>query len=264
MVDSHRSVSGPFYFIPTDSAMACLSSKHDCQFDKKKFTIFRPLDVEQRDETEDRGRKIGHVVHAHCWTLFGHVLETEFTASRLAELAAASQMYWFRATKLDHRQIRSLWPIGVDIGPAQSPIYLPGIRDIIDRFQVLSFTTPGVSSTRFSTLPMDVAVLIAEMVCPLEYDLDDVKDTENLVSISQWRLPRSFWCLRLDENILFELKELKGSKALLDWQLLRLALMRLVADESSYISKGLKLRARAMERMYGIKKMYLTNGKCYS
>jgi hypothetical protein len=106
---------------------------------------------------------------------------------------------------------------------------------------------------------MDIAVLIADMVCPVQYSLEDVRDTENLVSISQWQLPQSFWSLRLNESTLFELNSLRGSKALLDWQLLRLALMRLVADESSYVSIGLFIRVRAMERMNGIKNMYLTD-----
>lgn len=262
MSGCHYSDPGAYY-VPTDPAMACTSSKIDCQFDKKKFTRFSPLNIEREKPAEYEGRVVGYVVHAHCWTLFGHVLETEFTASKLSELAAASRKYWLQGDgKVDKFHIKSLWPTGLQVEPYQSPLFLPAIGDIIDRFQFLSFTRPRVASI-FSQLPMDITVLIADLVCPIRYNFDDVRDTENLVSICQWQLPRSFWSLRLNENTLFELNSLRGSKALLDWQLLRLALMRLVADESSYVSIGLSIRARAMERMNGIKKMYLTDEECH-
>jgi hypothetical protein len=108
---------------------------------------------------------------------------------------------------------------------------------------------------------MDIAVLIADLVCPVNYSLKDVRDIEILVSISQWRLPQSFWSLRLDEIAIFELKPLKSSKTLVNWQLLRLALMRLVVDETSPVSGGLLIRAQTMRRMEGIKEMYLPNGE---
>lgn len=108
---------------------------------------------------------------------------------------------------------------------------------------------------------MDIAVLIADLVCPVNYSLKDVRDIEILVSISQWRLPQSFWSLRLDEIAIFELKPLKSSKTLVNWQLLRLALMRLVVDETSPVSGGLLIQAQTMRRMEGIKEMYLPNGE---
>jgi hypothetical protein len=188
-------------------------------------------------------------------------LGTEFTLSNLSKLAEVSRRYWRQEEKpVNKPAIESTSLHRPNDDTYQSPLFIPGIGETINRFQFLSFMRPGVVST-FSQLSMDIAVLIADLVCPVNYSLKDVRDIEILVSISQWRLPQSFWSLRLDEIAIFELKPLKSSKTLVNWQLLRLALMRLVVDETSPVSGGLLIRAQTMRKMEGIKEMYLPNGE---
>lgn len=99
-------------------------------------------------------------------------------------------------------------------------------------------------SSYFSDLPLDIATVIAELVCPLDFTRCNVDDTRNLVTAFRWSLPNTFWKRRVD--LFFELSTLKDGD-IVDWQFLYLDLMLLITDEVWYLSSGLAYRRRVLE-----------------
>ena len=107
--------------------------------------------------------------------------------------------------------------------------------------------------SRYSDVPLEVAIMIAELICPVDYTPADLKNTRNMLSVLQWTLPDWFWKRRLKEEIFIELNSLREANCSIDWQGLRLDLMGLVFDKNWYVFSGLPNRERVLGLMTGIK-----------
>lgn len=111
--------------------------------------------------------------------------------------------------------------------------------------------------SRCSPVPLEVAIMIAEWTCPVDYTPADVKNTRNMLSAWQWTLPSCFWKSRLKEDIFIELKSLGESNYEIDWQALRLNLMALISDREWYFYSGLPNCERVLGFMTAIKADFL-------
>jgi hypothetical protein len=111
--------------------------------------------------------------------------------------------------------------------------------------------------SRCSPIPLEVAIMIAEWTCPIDYTPADVKNTRNMLSAWHWTLPDWFWKRRLKEDIFIELISFRESNHSIDWQALRLDLMGLVSDREWYFYSGLPNRERVLGFMTAIKANFL-------
>lgn len=76
----------------------------------------------------------------------------------------------------------------------------------------------------------------------MDYTPSDVRDTRNMLLAFRWTVPKSFWIVRVDGSLIFELALLKETGST-GWQSLCLDLMPLLCDEERYIVSGLANRA---------------------
>ena len=145
---------------------------------------------------------------------------------------------------------------GCDI--CQNPL-VPKVRQALDCAYFESLRqSKGRISSRFSDIPLEVAILIAEWVCLVKYTLSDIKNTGNMLLVFGWNLPNWFWQGRVDERLFIELDELKKVRSPVGWQL-RLNLMCLVVHRTeSRSSSGLASRERVMKGILALEKTYLT------
>ena len=110
--------------------------------------------------------------------------------------------------------------------------------------------------SRFDCVPLDVAIMVAEHVCPVNYTSSDVENTCNMLLAFQWTLPDWFWQRRCKQDLVFELDELRKDGSLVDWQALSLDVMSLLADREWFTSSGLGNRQRVLNRMIEIKRAF--------
>lgn len=141
---------------------------------------------------------------------------------------------------------------GYDI--QQNPLVVPEVQKAIDRARTIK---KGCLKSRFCKAPLDVAIMIAEWTCPIEYTTSDVKNTRNMLFAFQWRLPDWFWQSRLKGHSFFELDKLRDAHFSIDWQALWLDLLCLLSDQKWYGSSGLANRERVLKLMNGIKANFL-------
>lgn len=238
--------------------MACIGSKRSAQYKSKAFTCFR-LEAIRETDGEDTYKVMGHVVHANCWVLFGHLLGTALGNVKLEQLICASRKYWH-----DHRYWKLQGWVGTcchgaapcldgRCGISQNPLIIPAVQKAIYDAR---FMIPRPHPC-FSLVPLEIGIMIAEIICPVQYSVDNVDDTRNLIFALQWKLPAWFWKARLNDDLFFELGELKNSNKPVDWQMLRLELMGLGSDRRWYTHNGLANRERIFGHMAEIKKTYL-------
>lgn len=157
-------------------------------------------------------------------------------------------------------QALSEFEYGCDI--YQNPLVVPEVQKAMNCANVenLRESKGHHLSSHFSNIPLEVAILIAEWVCPVKYTLDDIKDTGNMLSVFGWKLPDWFWQGRLDECLFIELDRLKKARSPVSWQL-RLNLMCLVADRTRFSSSGLASCERVLGIMLALEKTYLSQAK---
>ena len=126
---------------------------------------------------------------AHCWVLFGRVEGLKLNEAKLARLIQVCRKYW-NSDK---------WDIyGINLGHAapwsehgydihQSPLVMPAIQKAIDSAKIERLRGSNVEFHRlpshFKNIPLEVAILITECVCPVKYTVDDIKD-EYAVGVS--------------------------------------------------------------------------------
>lgn len=125
----------------------------------------------------------------------------------------------------------------------KNPLIVPEVQKAIDSAMK---TKEKRMQSRRSLVPLEVAIMIAEWTCPINYTPADVKNTRNMLSAWQWKLPDWFWKRRLKEDIFIELKLLEESNYPVDWQALWLDLMGLVSDREWYFYSGLPNRDRVL------------------
>ncbi|KAJ5212361.1 uncharacterized protein N7498_004007, partial [Penicillium cinerascens] len=248
---------------PNDPAMARIGGKTNARYDNLHFTSFYAANIGRRP-VQFHGKKIGYIVHAYCWVLFERVLETKLTQRNLARFVRTSRKYWRnnelwglrddRISEVEPNQNLSSPELGYD-DIYQNPLATPAVQKAIDIAKVEAERSDYC--LRKTSFPLEISVLIAEWVCPLNYTENDINNTKNMLLAFQWKLPDFFWRARLNEFLFVELDELKKAKFPVDWQVLRLGLMRLVSDRKWYLASGLGDRERVLGIMVDIKKAYL-------
>jgi hypothetical protein len=252
------------YVIPKDPNVARIGGKTgNLQYDDT-FIPFHAADIE-RQPSNFQGKNIGFIVHAHCWALFNYIIPTALVEKKLEKFIRAGRKYW-RNNRLwgisDWEQ--KLWKagrgrthnqgfeFGCDI--YKNPLIVPEVQKVVDNAWK---TKKEYKPPRCSRVPLEVATMIAEWTCPIDYTPADVKNTRNMLSAWQWTLPDSFWKVRLKEELFVELDSLRESNYSIDWQALRLDLMALVSDREWYVSSGLPNRERVTGFMTAIKSNFL-------
>ena len=85
----------------------------------------------------------------------------------------------------------------------RDPWIVPEVRNAIKLAQQTGENTR--CSSRLSILPLEVCLLITEIICPFEYSHSDVENTRDMLSVFGWTLPDWFWRSRLQLNAIFSL-----------------------------------------------------------
>ncbi|KAJ5670079.1 uncharacterized protein N7477_005442 [Penicillium maclennaniae] len=254
-------LNGPLH-IPNDPAMARIGGKKNARYDSCRFSTFYAASIGRKSHQLHR-KKIGYIVHAYCWVLFEWVLGTNLTKRNLTKFIRTSRKYWRKneSWELSDDDIYLVEPTqflptlewGCDI--YQNPLIIPAVQKAIEVAKVEAEHSKFYF--RNFSFPLEISLLISECVCPINHTENDIKDIKNLLLTFQWQLPDFFWRLRLNEDLFIELGELKKTKSSVDWQVLRLGLMSLVANRKWYVSSGLGNRERVLGIMVEIKKGYL-------
>lgn len=241
--------------------MARIGGKPNARYDNSLFTPFYAANI-GRQPSQLLGKKIGYIVHAHCWLLFGRVLGKTLTRCNFTKLIRTSKKYWHKHELLELQdyniryveptQILPNFELGCDI--YQNPLVIPAVQKAIDVAKIKDerpkYSFKGIN------FPFEVSLLIAEWVCPINHTGKDIKNIKNMLLAFQWKLPDFFWRVRLNEDLFIELGELTEAKSPVDWQVLRLGLMSLVSDRKWYFSSGLGNRERVLGIMADIVKAY--------
>jgi hypothetical protein len=260
------------YIVPKNPNMARIGGRTPNLQYNDTFVQFYAASI-RRQPNEFKDEDIGFVVHAHCWALLNHIVPTNLIERKLEKFICAAQKYWrghelwgsndpmLRLVKQydllhAHSEPKSPFKYGCDI--YKNPLIVPEIQLVIERARKAGKKNSQPRYTNYSHVPLDVAILIAERICPIHYTLDDVKNTQNMISAWQWTLPDGFWKRRLkEEDILFELESLREADYSIDWQSLRLDLMALVSDRNWYKLSGLANRVRMLSFMTAITSNFL-------
>ncbi|KAJ5522139.1 hypothetical protein N7527_006254 [Penicillium freii] len=253
LVQHHACRTGPCQ-LPKDPTGAGIDGRARTRNKKGIFEKFYPAKM-GRQPSQYKGKRLGFIVHAHCWVLFGRALGVMPTEIKLSKFIRSFRNHW-RREKLDGLEdpdIDSIKPnqalsslqFSCDI--YQNPLVIPALQEAIRR------ATIGHSiSSRFSKLPVEITILISELICPADYALDDVENMRSMLVAFQWNLPDWFWQRRLREDLFFELDVLRKSSSPVNWQMLQLDLMALVSDHTWYATSGLANRERILRNVVAV------------
>lgn len=242
------------HHLPKDPAVARIGGRKYARYDKQVFTEVYAAKM-GRQPSRFKGKPLGFIIHAHCWVLFGRALGAMPTEIKLRKFIQSSRNHW-RKEKLDGlydcnvgwvkpKEALSEVEFGCDI--YQNPVVIPALQEAIARAETCHSMYPCLSK-----LPIEIAVLVSEWVCPVDYTLDDIENLRNMLSAFQWTLPDWFWRRRLRENLFFELDILRKSSSPVNWQMLRLDLMCLVSNRTWYTTRGLANRERILRNVVAI------------
>lgn len=226
------------------------------------FTRYRAVNVYAQPR-HLKNENIGFTFHAGCWAVLGHVFGKEFVEKHPAKVVHAAKRYWrtcedsrgyldYHVLSRKHSSRKSILKYGFDI--RSNPLVVPEIQEMINRARRVKKSSANI---RMSRLPLELCVMIMVIVCPLDYSLEHVQSADNLLSVFQWEMPRSFWDKRLQrleyqDNLLFELKTIKDD-ASVDWQIIWLGIMRLLSDPTWYACGGLGNRDRVLRSINAMK-----------
>ena len=108
-------------------------------------------------------------------------------------------------------------------------------------------------SSYFNRLPLEISLLVAEIICRIDYTRSDIKNMRNMLSVFTLNLPDAFWRSRLQSkrDLFFEVDLLENETDPVDWQVLWLGLMDLLCAKW-YNSSGLTHRERLVGLIKGI------------
>lgn len=204
------------------------------------------------EPTSSDSNTTGYVVHAHCWALLERILGPEVKQTQLDKLIQAAKKHWSDNVLWNLYDDDVMWGSICNPRPPNreqqlnihlSPLVIPEIQNAIQRAKKIK----SHSISCLINLPLEISLLIMELVCPIYYSQWNVQDTRNILSAFQWVLPNSFWELRLrtHERLLFELRSLKDMSSI-GWQSLCLDMMALLCDNDLYKSSGLATRERVL------------------
>ncbi|KAJ5177797.1 uncharacterized protein N7500_000496 [Penicillium coprophilum] len=257
------------YIVPINPNMARIGGrKHNLRHDDV-FTQFYAAAI-NRQPSQFKNENIGFVVHAHCWVLLNHVIPTTLVEREMEKFIHAAQEYWhesklwgsndsrLRLAKycdLLHPYPGSNAPFKYGCDIYKNPLIVPEMHKAIDRARK---TEKNHIRPRDNSIPLDIAIIVAELICPIDYTPADLMNTRNMLAAFQWTLPDGFWKRRLkEEDILFELELLRKANYPIDWQSLRLDLMALVSNRHWYHFSGLANRVRVLGFMTAIASNFL-------
>lgn len=161
------------------------------------FTEFYAADY-KRKPSGLKGKTIGFVVHAHCWTMFDHIDGIEgINNIDLAKLVRGCREHWWES--------QGRWGTSIFTFAIPRLFIMPGIQEVMIRAKTENYQPTSCSS--FDILPYELRVLICDFICPItDYTVSDVRNLRSLLSGFGWELPKGFWRVRLDEPFFFELK----------------------------------------------------------
>lgn len=258
-----------FAVVPKDSSKARIGPRsvgipvlpgpprHDPAFARFRLRGIRDARPEQQPSPGT-----GYLIHAHCWILLGREvcepMQTKLECLDLNKLVQTARS--LRAADKDS------WTFRADRSPA-NPLVIPRIRTIVALAERAVKLTRRAKSSAVQSIqethpthpmngvPMDIALLIAEDICRPDCNSWEATNLRNLLSVFEWALPESFWRRRVNENVFFELKELRKSNTPVNWQLLRLELMQIHGYPLNYRS-GLRVRIQVLETLKELMSAY--------
>ncbi|KAJ5975342.1 hypothetical protein N7481_009049 [Penicillium waksmanii] len=258
-----------FAVVPKDSSMARIgarsgeipvlpgSSCHD-----PAFTHFRLRGIRDAMPEQQTSPGTGYLLHAHCWVLLGRQI-CDPIQTKLETLDLKQLVHTARSMRVADKPS---WIFRADRSPA-NPLVIPRIQNIIalaERAVKLTrkARTSAVQSIQESHpshpmngVPMDIALLIAEDICRPDCNSWEATNLRNLLSVFEWELPESFWRRRVNEDVFFELKEIRKSNTQVNWQLLRLELMQLHGYPLNYRT-GLRVRIQVLQTLKELMSAY--------
>lgn len=237
--------------------------QHDPSF--IKFLLLKKGDPPLEQQTS---AGVGYILHAHCWLL-------------LSQRICESMKPKVESLDLDRlvRTARSFPPAPSwqerNYCSTSNPLVIPRVQSAValaeravtrtrkaktSALQLIQSTQPAQSTHPMNTLPLDIATLIADYICPLHYSNWHASSLRNLLSIFEWTLPESFWRRRIDEELFFELQDIRksDSNAHFDWQTLRLELM-LLQEYTLHHRSGLELRSHVLGALSELMAAYAKN-----
>lgn len=201
--------------------------------------------------------------HYYCWNILGHLKGKELIENALDEVVQAAIDYWqhndhqgwrvedidtlYRAQIAEVPYVRCDWYYrGCDI--FINPWIIPELQDII---QIAQNMVGKYKSFYLDRIPLEISLLVAEIICPVNYTQFDVQNMSNMLSVFALNLPDAFWRSRLQSkrDLLFEV-DFRDPDSV-DWQFLWLGFMGLLCDKW-YSSSGLAHREQLLGSIRGI------------
>ncbi|CAI7677864.1 unnamed protein product [Penicillium manginii] len=255
-------LGGQPYQLPRDKNIARISGVEEIpEYDDKTFTHFRPAGWWMHPNLH-KDKNMGYVFHYYCWNILGHLAGKELIEKELDKVVEAARKYWqihhqgykyADVDTLNRAQIEEVsylrceeYPFGCDI--YVNPWIIPELQDKIRLAKNMVETR---KSSYLNRLPLEISLLVAEIICPVIYTQSDVQNLRNMLSLFVLNLPDTFWRSRLQSNrdLFFEVDLLETDSV--DWQLLWLELMGLLSDKW-YSSSGLAHREKLLGPIKGI------------
>lgn len=240
--------NGNLLLMPKDVDIARIGGKDSETYDELLFTQFNIAFVDREQPQEFHGKTTGHTIHAHCWVLLDRMLNIMSSKTKLQAFVRAAQRYWKTHPTLIpgtiHGYVKGLWFPGSEL--ALGPLILPEIQRAITFAIEYANDIKSDPYFHFTNLPMDIRILIVELLCPMKYRGRDVQNTRNMLWAFEWIIPTSFWVARVDEKLLFELDSVDKTDSV-TWQCLCLELMPFLCDRGLYNSSGLENRRRVQK-----------------
>lgn len=130
------------------------------------------------------------------------------------------------------------------------PEDIPEIHGILRRCTLPKVKKRSSTSRNPGTLeiPLDILIQILDYL--------HTRDTENLLTATQWQLPDFYWRSRFPRKLIFEADELISAEPEnINWQFLCLEIEKLVDNESLH---GLQNRKRIFRVLEGTKELFLS------
>jgi hypothetical protein len=248
--------------------MARIGGPRYVGYDDTQFTQFYAASITRRQPRHYEGSVVGYTVHAHCSALFSQIEGLKLNKTALANVVQTCRKFWHK---------KDLWGayesiLDCEIGPSEpyfnveygcnfflSPLVVGAVQEAIIRAKEenlrFASTKDIVPRCRFSGLPLEIAVLIAELVCPVQYMPNDVNHIREMLLAFHWKLPDWFWRKRWSKHLFIELGAKDGT-APVDW-LLWLNLLGLVSDPDWFRHSGLPNRERVVGIILALENIYV-------
>ncbi|KAJ5775524.1 uncharacterized protein N7511_000535 [Penicillium nucicola] len=205
-----------------------------------------------------------YAFHFYCWEILGHLAGKELIEKTLGQVIQAARQYWEPHTVLALYDLDTIYCVQLaevtykrfegyifNCDIMVNPWTIPELQEAIQR----AHNVVGKrNSSCVNRPPLEISLLVAEIICPVIYTQTDVQNLRNMLSTFALNLPDAFCRSRLQskQDLLFEV-DLRETDSV-DWQVLWLELMGLVSDKW-YKSSGLAHR----EQLLGLIREIIAN-----